>query len=279
MSDMLTQTPDQIIKREIESVRARRIILDQLEGGPKTGTELRESIRKDMAANLIDKKGKKSAKEKKVVVTDPKLYHNTGHLEKLGIITSRRESRERVFELCPQAFHPVRRTLKEMGLMGANRPIAYVTTIPQPDDQRPFILWLSKTRKYSPRKLMLFTEARIWKRQKLRSIERFVAEGAKSRWDTITQWYDIPEEITGEQEESRHGNLQAVFEFIRDEVSEVIPTHDVIVDLSMGTPLTLLAMVRLIEEYSLTAIHVENYEDEKARVLQYYPRGIDSESW
>ncbi|MHA2423524.1 MAG: hypothetical protein ACXAEF_01980 [Candidatus Thorarchaeota archaeon] len=276
---MLGQTADEVISKEIESVRARRIILDQLEGGPKTGTELRESIRKDMAATLIGKKGKRSAKEKKVVVTDPKLYHNTGHLEKLGIISSRRESRERVFELCPQAYHPVRRALKEMGLMGANRPIAYVTSIPQPDDQRPFVLWLSKARKYSPRKLMLFTEARIWKRQKLRSIERFVAEGAKSRWDTITQWYDIPEEITGEQEETQHGNLQAVYEFIRDEISEIIPTHDVVVDLSMGTPLTILAMVRLIEEYSLTAIHVENYEDEKARVLQYYPRGNGSESW
>lgn len=279
MNAMLTQTPDQIIKQEIESVRARRIILDQLEGGPKTGTELRESIRKDMAATLIDKKGKKTAKEKKVVVTDPKLYHNTSHLESLGIITSKRDSRERVFELCPEAYHPVRRALKELGLLGASRPIAYVTSIPQPDDQRPFILWLSKTRKYVPGKLMLFTEARIWKRQKLRSIERFVAEGAKSRWDTITQWYDIPEEITGEQEETQHGNLQAVYEFIRDEVAQVVPTHDVIVDLSMGTPLIILAMVRLIEEYSLSAIHIENYEDEKARVLQYYPRGYDNESW
>ena len=279
---MLTQTPDQIIKREIESVRARRIILDQLEGAGiegKTGTELRESIRKDMAATLIDKKGKKTAKEKKVVVTDPKLYHNTQHLEKMGIIQSRRESRERVFELCPQAYHPVRRALKEMGLMGGNRPIAYVTAMRQPDDTRPLILWLSKNKKFSPKKLILLTEEREWTSPLRPDTERFVTGDAKSRWDTLTEWHDIPAEITAGKEDTQHGNLQAVYKNLRDVFVEVIPEYDVIVDLSMGTPLTLLALIRLVEDYSLTAIHVENYEEERARTIQYYPRGNGSESW
>ncbi len=280
MTAMISQTVDDIVRNEIESVRARRIILDQLEGGPKTGTELRESIRKDMAATLIDKKGKRTVKEEKVIVTDPKLYHNTGHLEKLGIIKSKRESRERVFELCLIAYHPVRRALKDAGLMEVARPLAYVASIRQPDDTRPFILWLSKTRRFTPKRLMFFTEARIWKRQLRPPTDRFVTAEAKSRWDTITEWYDVPEEITGEQDsDTKHGNLGAVYDFIRGEVIKVIPTHDVIVDLSMGTPLTILALVRLAELYSLQAIHVDSYEDERARIIQYYPRGEDGESW
>ena len=35
---------DEIVRKEVESVRVRRIILDQLEGGAKTGRELRDSI-------------------------------------------------------------------------------------------------------------------------------------------------------------------------------------------------------------------------------------------
>ncbi|MFW9921297.1 MAG: hypothetical protein ACFFED_16975 [Candidatus Thorarchaeota archaeon] len=276
---MLSQTADDIIKNEIESVRARRIILDQLEGGPKTGTELRESIRKDMAATLIDQKGKKTAKEKKVVVTDPKLYHNTSHLEKLGIIRSRRESRERVFELCLRAYHPVRRALQEMGLMEVSRPLAYVASIRQPDDQRPFAIWLKRSKQFKPRKLLLFTEARVWKRQTLRSLDRFMTGESRGQMDIETEWIDIPVEITTEHEDTQHGNLQAVYEFIRNEVVKVIPTHNVLIDLSIGTPLTILGMIRLAEEYSITAIHVDNYEDERAKVVQYSPRGDNHDTW
>ncbi len=276
---MLGQTADEIIRREIESVRARRVILDQLEGGPKTGTELRESIRKDMAAALIEQKGKRTAREKKVVVTDPKLYHNTSHLEKMGIIKSRRESRERVFELCTKAYHPVRKALREMGLMEVARPIAYVASIRQPDDQRPFAIWLRRSKRFKPRRLLLFTEERIWKRQTLRSLDRFMTGDSRGKMDIETEWFDIPIEITTSHEDIQKGNLKAVYEFMRDEVIKVIPTHNVILDLSIGTPLTTLAMVRLAGEYSLTAIHVDNYEDERATVIQYYPREDVNDAW
>jgi len=279
LNTMLYQTADDIIKHEIESVRARRTILDQLEGGPKTGTELRESIRKDMAATLIDKKGKKTAKEKKVVVTDPKLYHNTGHLEKLGIIKSRRESRERVFELCLRAYHPVRRALKDVGLMEVNRPLAYVASIRQPDDQRPFGIFLRRSKQFKPRQLILFTESRVWKRQTLRGLDRFLTGESKGHMDTETIWFDIPTEITSESEDLQHGNLEAVYDFIRNEVVKSIPTHEVVVDLSIGTPLTILALIRLAEEYSLRAIHVANYEDERTKILQYHPREENNDSW
>jgi hypothetical protein len=267
---MLGQTADDIVRSEIESVRARRIILDQLEGGPKTGTELRESIRKDMTATLIDKKGKKSAK---VVVTDPKLYHNTSYLEKIGIIQSRRESRERIFELDLHAYHPVRRALN------ISRPVAYIASVRQPDDQRPFAIWLRRSKMYRPKRLLLFTEERVWKRQKLRSLDRFMSGDSHGQMDTVTRWFEIPLEITTEDEDTQHGNLQAVYQCIENEVLETIPTHNVVVDLSMGTPLTILALVRLVQEYALTAIHVQNYEDERTKVIQYLPRGENNGAW
>ena len=102
---------------------------------------------------------------------------------------------------------------------------------------------------------------------------------AKSRWDTLTEWQDIPAEITAGKEDTQHGNLEAVYDYLREYICAIIPEYDVIVDLSMGTPLTLLALIRLVEDYSLTAIHVENYEEEKARTIQYYPRGVGSDPW
>ncbi len=39
---MLRRPVEEIIRAEIETVRARRTILDQLEGGLMTGAELRE---------------------------------------------------------------------------------------------------------------------------------------------------------------------------------------------------------------------------------------------
>ncbi len=268
---MLGKTADEIIREEVESVRARRIILDQLEGGPKSGSELRESIRKDMTATLIEKKGKEQVKVEKVVVSDPKLYHNTKHLEDEGIIKSRKESKERIYELCPRAVHPVRRALS------IKRPLAYVASLEQPDDQRPFILWLSKSKEFRPRNLLLFVEARTWQRQVLRSVDRFIPDGTGGKWDT--EWYDIPREITSKQQGADHGNLPATYDFIRDVVIDYIPSHDIVVDMSMGTPLVQAALTRMTEEYALRGIYVEKYDVDGTVVTQVHPRESQNDFW
>ncbi len=269
---MFRLSTDDVVRREIESVRARQVILDQLEGGPKTGTELREAIRKDMTGQVIEKKGRR-VKDEKIVVSDPKLYHNTSHLEKMGIIKSRRQSRERVFELTLHSYHPVRRALRELGVVEVETPVAFVVNMKMPDDQRPFALWLNKTKAFKPHSLMFFTEERGWKGQVLKAFDRY----ATRPWDI--HWHSIPLEITGAYEDAQHGNIRAVYEFIQDRIVELIPTHDVVIDLSMGTPLTLLAMARIAEEYSLRAVHVENYEVDKTRIIQYYPRTSDTNAW
>ena len=50
---MLRKPVEDIIREEIETVRARRIILDQLEGGLLTGAELREKITTDIKAQMV----------------------------------------------------------------------------------------------------------------------------------------------------------------------------------------------------------------------------------
>ena len=86
---MLRKPVEDIIREEIETVRARRIILDQLEGGLLTGAELREKITTDIKAQMVAD-GASKREIAKVKVTSPKLYHNTKRLEELGIIVNGR---------------------------------------------------------------------------------------------------------------------------------------------------------------------------------------------
>ncbi|MFW9966403.1 MAG: hypothetical protein ACFFEA_04550, partial [Candidatus Thorarchaeota archaeon] len=51
---MFWETADIVVRREIQ-IDARRIILDLLEGGPKTGTELREAIKRFKQTQEMDK--------------------------------------------------------------------------------------------------------------------------------------------------------------------------------------------------------------------------------
>ena len=103
---MLRRTVEEIVREEIETVRARRTILDHLEGGLKTGAELREKIATDIKAQMV-REGASKREIAKVKVTSPKLYHNTKRLEELGIIVSWNQSQYRLFELVSRAVIPV----------------------------------------------------------------------------------------------------------------------------------------------------------------------------
>jgi DNA-binding transcriptional ArsR family regulator len=262
-SMLLRQTPDEVICKEIESVHARRVILDQLEGGSKTGSELRESIRKDMAARVVKARGR-SAKTSKVKVTDPKLYFNTKHLEDLGVITSRKDSQQRVFSLTPRAVHPVRRAL------GVARPIVYIASLAQPEDQRPFMQWLSKTSRYKPKKVRLFVEERSWKSGVSRDIEKFIPDGTTKRW-TI-DWHDIPADITQKDKGKDRGDLTATCQHIEEVIVDDIGDFDLVVDLSIGPPLLVLALTLIAQDYSLNAIYVHSYGDLKTTITSILPK-------
>ena len=257
---MLRRPVEDIVREEIETVRARRIILDQLEGGLMTGAELREKIATDIKAQMVAE-GASRKEIAKVKVTSPKLYHNTKRLEDLGIIVSWKQSQYRLFELDPRAVIPVRRALD------ITKPLMYVTSLNNPEDQRPFVQWLVNNPHFNPKKLLVFVEAVRWTRGVSRIMDRFIPDDAFRVWTTI--WKEVPEEVMGGVDEMDYGNLQMTYEFLENEILNHLPTHNIIFDLTLGPPLITLAMAKLATEYSTKAFHVSRYDAEDAEVSYY----------
>ncbi|TFH00977.1 MAG: hypothetical protein E4H14_19115 [Candidatus Thorarchaeota archaeon] len=251
---------EEMIRDEIETVRARRIILDQLEGGLKTGAELREKITTDTKAQLV-LKGASKREIAKVVITSPKLYHNTTRLEELGIIVSWKQSQYRLFELEPKAIHPVRRAL------GIAKPLLYVTSLSRPEDQRPFVQWLTNNPHFNPKKLLVFVEAAHWTRGVSRIVDRFIPDGAFRRW--TTEWIEVPDEVTGSENETEYGYLQGTADFLEAAIIDNIFIHDMVIDLTLGPSLISLALAKLSAEYSITAFYVSRYDASNSE-LSYY---------
>lgn len=260
---MLRKPIEDIVREEIETVRARRVILDHLEDGLKTGTELREAIRRDMQSQEVKKKGRALSKREaeKIEVTSPKLYHNTRKLEELGIIISWKQSQYRLFELDPRAVLPVRRAL------GISKPLMYITSLSNPEDQRPFVQWLVNNPHFNPKKLLVFVEATRWTRGVSRIMDRFIPDDAFRVW--TTEWREVPEEVTGGEEEIGQGSLQETYEFVENEILKHIHAHNIVFDLTLGPTLITLAMAKLAHEYSTTAFQVSRYYTADAEVSYY----------
>jgi hypothetical protein len=257
---MLRRSLENMIKDEIETVRARRIILDQLEGGLKTGAELREKIATDIKAQMMVEGASKKEIEK-VEVTSPKLYHNTGRLEDLGIIVSWKQSQYRLFELEPRAIHPVRRAL------GITKPLLYITSLSRPEDQRPFVQWLANNPYFNPKKLLVFVEARHWTRGVSRIVDRFIPDDAFRRW--TTEWIEVPDEVIGTDDETEYGHLKGTVDFMEAGIIDNIFMHDMVIDLTLGPSLITLALAKLATEYSITAFHVTRYDKTNAEISYY----------
>jgi hypothetical protein len=257
---LLRKPVEDLIREEIETVRARRIILDQLEGGLMTGAELREKITTDIKARMVAE-GASKKEIAKVKVTSPKLYHNTQRLEELGIIVSWKQSQYRLFELDPRAMHPVRRVL------GITKPLMYVTSLNKPEDQRPFVQWLVNNPHFNPKKLLVFVEAAQWTRGVSRIVDRFIPDDAFRVW--TTEWKEVPESVMGGEEELDYGNLQKTYEFLEDEILNHLQAYNVVFDLTLGPTLITLAMAKLAHEYSTIAFHVSRYDTADAEVSYY----------
>ncbi len=260
---MFWSDADEVIRKEVESVRARRVILDQLEGGPKTGSEIRDSIRKDMAAQTVRTKGRKKLNPEDFVVTDPKLYFNTKHLENLGIISSSKVSQQRVFRLEPKAIHPVRRAL------GVSRRVTYLTSLGQPRDQRLFISWISRSRDFKLDTLHLFVEKEVFKSAS-KNLDRYIPDGTKMKWEG--HWNELGEDIVGNPSTSGRANLKATYNAIEAVMLDHIEDNDIVIDVTQGSQLITLALTLLATDYSLKTIHVERTSSEEAIITQVLPR-------
>ncbi len=264
MMEMFWRTTDDMIRDQVESVRARRVILDQLEGGPKSGSELRDSIRKDMAAQTVRTKGRKKLNPEDFKVTDPKLYFNTKHLESQGIIASTKISQQRYFEMNPKAIHPVRRVLN------ISRPLAYFGSLSRAEEQRYFVKWLVASKDIRPKMLHLFVDPKGL-RGASRNLDRYVPSDAKKKLDST--WIDIDSETAGDTSTAGEGNVNGVYQQIETVLLEIIDDHTVVVDLTQGFPTILAALSLIAVDYSLQAFHVHRPRNEDAVVSWIYPRG------
>jgi DNA-binding transcriptional ArsR family regulator len=270
---MKVKTVDDIVLEEMETVPARMVILDQLEGGPKTGSELRESIRKDMASKALGRRVTKKDLER-FKVTDPKLYLNTKHLQNLGIITSKRQSQQRIYSLCPRAVHPVRRALRKFQSQRSNpirvpRPQSLITSMAQPENIRPFITWLCKQEELNLEVLRIVVEEVRFARGVSKDIQRYVPDDKPRRWKG--HWHELPVDVVGDNASGIRGDLMVTYREIENLILEDIMQYDCIIDLSMGPPTLLVAMSMLANEYVLPAIYVRRHEGELDKITQVYP--------
>lgn len=259
---MFSNHIDTLVKTEVESVAARRIILDQLEGGRKTGTELRESIKKNMMAEAVHA-GMKNVKPDEFKVTDPKLYFNTKHLEDLGIVVSRKDSQQRIFELHPRAVQSVRRAL------GISRPGTLIASIAQPEEGRPLMMWFAKEMTFNFKFLRLVVEQERFARGVSKNIDRYVPEGVTKKWQTT--WHELPAKVAGYEEGRIRGDLMATYAHVEKVILEVLPESEPIVDLSTGPSLVLLALCLIAMQYSLTAIYIQHHEGERTAITHVVP--------
>jgi DNA-binding transcriptional ArsR family regulator len=259
---MFSNHIDTLVKTEVESVAARRIILDQLEGGRKTGTELRESIRKNMMAEAVQA-GMKDVKSIDFKVTDPKLYFNTKHLEDQGIIVSRKDSQQRIFELHPRAIQSARRAL------GISRPGALITSIAQPEEARPLILWFVQEMTFNFKSLRLVVQQERFTRGVSKNIDRYVPDGTTKKWQTA--WHELPVNVAGYDDGGKRGDLMATYAHVEKIILEVLPEYEPIVNLSTGPSVILLALCLIAMQYSLTAIYIQRPEGERTAITHIVP--------
>jgi hypothetical protein len=143
----------------------------------------------------------------------------------------------------------------------------YVTSLSRPEDQRPFVQWLTTNPYFNPKKLLVFVEARHWTRGVSRIVDRFIPDDAFRRW--TTEWIEVPDEVTGTDDETEYGHLNGTVDFMEAGIIDNIFIHDMVIDLTLGPSLITLALAKLATEYSITAFHMTRYDKTNAEISYY----------
>ncbi|MFX0107171.1 MAG: hypothetical protein ACFE7R_02715, partial [Candidatus Hodarchaeota archaeon] len=172
-----------------------------------------------------------------------------------------KRSRERLFGLVPWAIQPVRRVL------GISRPVALITSMSKPEDQRPFVTWIQEQKEFDIRRLHVVVEDRTFTRGASRDLHRYLPEDTEPSWEI--DWHDLPVDAAGNYDTNIPGDLLATQREMDKIVTDNITQYDLVIDLSAGPPLVVLALSLLAMHYSITAIFVKhrNGDNTVTRVL------------
>jgi hypothetical protein len=95
-------------------------------------------------------------------------------------------------------------------------------------------------------------------------MDRFIPEDAFRRW--TTEWKEVPEDVIGDEGELAFGEMQQTCDFLENTLLPYVPEHEIVVDLTLAPTLIALALLKLANEYTFIAFHVNKYDADNASV-------------
>ncbi|MFX0096965.1 MAG: hypothetical protein ACFE7E_04310 [Candidatus Hodarchaeota archaeon] len=205
------------VEKAIGGVEARRILLEELLEGTKTGLQLRHALARKFNVEMGS-------------VSDARLYFNLQQLEEAGLIKRRREWKAKYAEILPEKIQAVR------NFLGVKAPIIYIGGLTEdPSVIRSIRAFLDRRGRIKPEKYIFLTD-----------------EEMRGRVAGITEDVELlylPKRIVS-------NSFDGVYEAIKDVVDRLIGEHEIMFDVTDGTRFSVLAMYSLAVEYGLRCFYV-----------------------
>jgi len=207
----------EVIERAIGGVESRRVLLEELLEGEKTGLQLRYALAKSFGVTLDE-------------VSDARLYHNISQLEEAGLIRRRREWKDKFAEIIPQMVQPVR------DYLGIKAQVMYIGAL----EDDPYVIrrvrqvLLDNSRVKPVSYLFLGTDS---------------VKGKVSGLTEDVQIMVLPDRII-------NYSFDGVYEAVRVEVEKYLRKHEIVFDVTCGSRFTAMAFYGLAHEYGCKCFYI-----------------------
>jgi len=205
------------VERAIGGVETRRIILEELLEGEKTGLQLRHALSRSFNVPLEE-------------VSDARLYHNLTQLEEAGIIRRRRDWKVKYAEILPEMIQGVREYL------GVKAPVLYIGAL----DEDPGAM--RRVRQ------VLLDRSRV-------QPEKYIFLGTDELKRKVSGITDDVEIMTMPPKIIEH-SFDGVYEAVRSIVESKIIDYEVVFDVTYGSRFTAIAFFGLAHEFNLRAFYI-----------------------
>ncbi|MHA1649168.1 MAG: hypothetical protein ACTSYB_03155 [Candidatus Helarchaeota archaeon] len=249
---MEKRTPDPAdeIDKIIAGVLVRKVILRTLLlFGPQTGPELRWGISKynevgeDLFRDQIYWQLKDSFDRRINGVSDALLYFNLKHLEIAGLIIRERsetEYKSKIARINPCKIQQIRQYFRDIV------PLACVSCFDSEDDK-----W-RLTRLYQKLRLTRLLYNQYVDEGKCFT---FLPEGLKNKISggiPKNQLIEIPKDSL---------NYSGLYNILRKKIENLLQTHEVLINVSLGSRFHTIALTQLAFEYHLKVFYIDQQEN------------------
>jgi len=210
------------IEKIIGGVLARRVILETLLEGPKTGTELRWALA-DRFDRRIDG------------VSDALLYFNLQHLENTGLILRKKEWKSKYASIIASKIQFIR------NFFHVSAPVTVVSGIDDdPNLIRTLRMNFRRQKAISPEKFYFIASDKL----KRRAAGLF--EGVK---------------IFYVEDEVFKNDFRNMSSFIREIIDGEIASNEIIVNVASGSRICSLTLLRFAMQYTLRCFYLDKNEE------------------